>query len=84
MMPTKTSAGPNEGVRLEVLRLTPPLPPGGAGSPRARFFFAKAPSDISEGTKTGLQTPRANRYHSSYQMRGARGGGAGRVGVFGA
>jgi hypothetical protein len=24
-MPTKTSAGPNEVVRLEVLRLTPPL-----------------------------------------------------------
>ena len=41
-------------------------PPGGAGSPRTRFFLAKVPSYISEGTKTGLQTPRANRYHSSY------------------
>jgi hypothetical protein len=41
-------------------------PPGGAGNPRTRFFFAKVPSYISEGTKTGLQTPRANRYHSSY------------------
>jgi hypothetical protein len=41
-------------------------PPGGAGSPRTRFFFAKVPSYISEGTKTGLQAPRANRYHSSY------------------
>jgi hypothetical protein len=40
-------------------------PPGGAGSPRTRFFFAKVPSYISEDTKTGLQTPRANRYHSS-------------------
>jgi hypothetical protein len=36
-------------------------PPGGAGSPRTRFVFAKVPSYISEGTKTGLQTPRANR-----------------------
>jgi hypothetical protein len=26
MMPTKTSVGPNEVVRLEVLRLAPPLP----------------------------------------------------------
>jgi hypothetical protein len=27
-MPTKTSAGPNEVVRLEVLRLAPPLKKG--------------------------------------------------------
>jgi hypothetical protein len=28
MMPTKTSVGPKEVVRLEVLRLAPPLPQG--------------------------------------------------------
>jgi hypothetical protein len=28
-------------------------PPGGARSPRTRFFFAKVPSYISEGTKSG-------------------------------
>jgi hypothetical protein len=28
MMPTKTSVGPNEVVRLEVLRLVPPLRAG--------------------------------------------------------
>jgi hypothetical protein len=33
---------------------------GGAGSPRA-LFFAKVPSYISGGTKTGLQAHRANR-----------------------
>jgi hypothetical protein len=30
-MPTTTSAGPNEAVRLEVLRLAPPLPGSGSG-----------------------------------------------------
>jgi hypothetical protein len=35
-------------------------PPGGRGE-ETRFFFAKVPSYISEGTKTGLRTPRANR-----------------------
>jgi hypothetical protein len=38
-------------------------PPGGRGADP--IFFAKVPSYISEGTKTGLQTPRANRYRSS-------------------
>jgi hypothetical protein len=43
MMPTKTSVGPNEVVRLEVLRLTPPLLGGradrrsaGGPNPKAR------------------------------------------------
>jgi hypothetical protein len=31
-MPTKTSAGPNEVVRLEVLRLAPPLAREGGGA----------------------------------------------------
>jgi hypothetical protein len=36
MMPTKTSVGPNEVVRLEVLRLTPPLPmANGPQAPRS-------------------------------------------------
>jgi hypothetical protein len=41
---------------------------GGAGArgPRTRFFFAKVPSYISEGTKTGLQAPRANRQHPRF------------------
>jgi hypothetical protein len=36
-------------------------PPGGRGVRGPDFFFAKVPSYISEGTKTGLQIPRANR-----------------------
>jgi hypothetical protein len=35
-------------------------PPGGRGVRGPDFFLAKAPSCMSEGTKTGLQTPRAN------------------------
>jgi hypothetical protein len=40
-------------------------PPGGAGSPRARFFFCESPliheQYIPAGTKTGLRAPRAYR-----------------------
>jgi hypothetical protein len=42
---------------------------GGTGGGRGVHgpdFFAKVPSYIPEDTKTGLYTPRANRYHSSY------------------
>jgi hypothetical protein len=35
MMPTKTSVGPNEVVRLEVLRLAPPLRPGATATDAA-------------------------------------------------
>jgi hypothetical protein len=41
---------------------------GGAGSPRTRFFFAKVPSYISEGTKTGLQAPRADPQSVTFQL----------------
>jgi hypothetical protein len=39
MMPTKTSVGPNEVVRLEVLRLTPPLQEATSKNARSNFNF---------------------------------------------
>jgi hypothetical protein len=39
MMPTKTSAGPNEVVRLEVLRLAPPLLSSKAIKKYEQVFF---------------------------------------------
>jgi hypothetical protein len=46
-------------------------PPGGRGVRGPGFVFAKMSLRTylrSEDTKTGLQTPRANRYHSSYHQ----------------
>jgi hypothetical protein len=51
-MPTKTSAGPNEVVRLEVLRLVPPL---ALRAPELRHFFLH-PHSLPPCTCTALGT----------------------------
>ena len=78
MMPTKTSVGPNEVVRLEVLRLAPPLlsrpapaPPGA----RRRAPLATAPRPTAVGQERDAAGERAEERHAAVLARsgGARG-----------